>query len=170
MSRMRSPSRSPPILPFWSTNETPNQRAYGFTCTDHEGAFEINYPGPANAPATPQLDLEIANNKAQPVFLGKTDSQPQAGVATYLDVTLPTGEPIVGDPPKEIRAIAMPDTGTRSASGQVANCRGDSHSPEAAEAKIASMTAMFLIASSTGTGISPPSRTAFEKASPCKVY
>jgi hypothetical protein len=87
------------------------QRAYGFAYTDNEGAFEINYSGSANAPATPQLYLEIANNKAQPVYLSKTTFQPQAGVATYQDVTLPAGEPMIGDPPKEIRAIAMPDTG-----------------------------------------------------------
>ena len=87
------------------------QRAYGFAFTDNEGAFELNFVGSANAPATPQLYLEIANNKAQPVYLSKTAFQPQTGVATYQDITLPAGEPILGDPPKEIRAIAMPDTG-----------------------------------------------------------
>jgi hypothetical protein len=45
------------------------------------------------------------------VYLSKTVFQPQAGAATYQDVTLPAGEPIIGDQPKEIRAIAMPDTG-----------------------------------------------------------
>lgn len=47
---------------------------------------------------------------------------------------------------------------------------GDSHLPELADSKMASITAIFLMASSTGTGTSVPSRTALEKASPCKVY
>jgi hypothetical protein len=66
-----------------------------------------------NSRTPPPLYLEIANNKAQPVYLSKTAFPPQTGVATYLVVTLPTGEPILGDPPEEIRAIAMPDTGKR---------------------------------------------------------
>ena len=39
-----------------------------------------------------------------------------------------------------------------------------------AELKMASMTAMFLMASSSGTGTSVPSSTALENASPCSVY
>ena len=47
---------------------------------------------------------------------------------------------------------------------------GISHLPDLPERKIASITAIFPIAFSTGTGTSPPSSTALEKASPCSVY
>jgi hypothetical protein len=43
---------------------------------------------------------------------------------------------------------------------------GVSHPPDFAARKTASITAMFLIASVSGTGTGLPSRTAFEKTSP----
>ena len=46
----------------------------------------------------------------------------------------------------------------------------DSHWPDLPERKMASMTAMFRIASSMGTGTSVSSSMALEKASPCSVY
>jgi hypothetical protein len=87
------------------------QRAYGFAYTGSDGSFQINYAGSATAAgtATPQLYLEIANNNAMPVYLSSTAFQPQIGAATYLDITLPEGEPIIGDPPAGIRPIALPD-------------------------------------------------------------
>src|SRR5208282_5046137 len=54
--------------------------------------------------------------------------------------------------------------------GIASHRRGDSHLPETAELKTASMTAMFAMESSTGTGTCVSSRTALEKASPCSVY
>src|SRR6516165_8127121 len=48
--------------------------------------------------------------------------------------------------------------------------RGVSHCPDSAERKTASITAMFLMPSSTDTGTSLFSRIALEKTSPCSVY
>src|SRR5712691_115437 len=47
---------------------------------------------------------------------------------------------------------------------------GFSHFPDSADRNTASITAIFAIASSSGTGTSPPSRIARENASPCTVY
>src|SRR6266481_6005640 len=47
---------------------------------------------------------------------------------------------------------------------------GFSHLPDSPARKTASITAMFAIASSSGTGTSIPSRIARENASPCTVY
>src|SRR5467141_1688030 len=47
---------------------------------------------------------------------------------------------------------------------------GLSHLPDSPARKTASITAMFAIASSSGTGTSLPSRIACENASPCTVY
>jgi len=85
------------------------QKEIGFAYTAGDGSFRLNYQPSANAPAVPQLFLEIANAKAQPVYLSTTAFQPQTGVATYQDITLPADEPVLGDPPPDIRAIAMPN-------------------------------------------------------------
>jgi hypothetical protein len=99
------------------------QKDYGFAFTDHSGYFLINYPGPEssakaepkpNQPSmqqsstTPQLFLEIADTNAQPVYLSDIAFEPTAGTATYQNVTLSPGNQPIGDPPKEIRDIAMP--------------------------------------------------------------
>src|SRR6266700_407110 len=47
---------------------------------------------------------------------------------------------------------------------------GFSHLPDSADRNTASITAIFAIASSSGTGTSLPSRIARENASPCTVY
>jgi hypothetical protein len=90
------------------------QKAYPFAYTGKDGSFVINYPGAENAPAAPALYLEIANAKAQPVYLSTTAFQPQTGVATYQDITLPPGEPVLGDPPTRIREIALPQTDNKA--------------------------------------------------------
>ena len=59
------------------------------------------------------LFVEIANANAQPVYLSKTAFQPTLGAATYQNITLPAGEPPIGDPPPEIRAIALPLAGRK---------------------------------------------------------
>ena len=102
------------------------QGAYGFSYTDSTGYFQINSAGdPASsqsqsqssqqasaaAPASPQLFIEIANSNALPVYLSTTAFQPTVGTATYQNITLPAGEPPIGDPPPEIRRIALPPTG-----------------------------------------------------------
>jgi hypothetical protein len=100
--------------------------AYGFSYTDSTGYFLINYPGTAAAPAAGQAEgsaqqapsdtaaaatdlyLEVVDAKANPVFLSTTAFQPVVGSATYQVVTLPAGEPALGDPPATIRAVALP--------------------------------------------------------------
>jgi hypothetical protein len=104
------------------------QQAYGFAYTDPTGYFLLNYPGPAGAsggaPAaasgqtpsegapqaatTPELFVEVANTKARPVFLSMTAFQPVVGSATYQNVVLPAGQRPIGDPPPEIRQVAIP--------------------------------------------------------------
>ncbi len=86
------------------------QSAVGFTYTVKDGSFHLNYSGAENEKLASQLFLQVVNSKGQPVYLSTTAFQPQAGVATYQDVTLPAGEPVLGDPPARIRAIAFPDT------------------------------------------------------------
>ncbi len=120
------------------------QQAFGFSYTDDTGYFLINYAGqqitakgqadrtPADtrgsgprAPkgaaesasqgtSAPQLFLEIANTNAQPVFLSEAAFRPVTGSPTYENVILPPGNQPIGDPPTEIRDIALPK-GTKGA-------------------------------------------------------
>lgn len=113
------------------------QQAYGFAFTDDTGYFLINYSGPptstkagskstqpqsATSPAsqqsqpTSQLFLEIVDTNAQPVYLSDTSFQPVMGGATYQSVTLAPGNRPIGDPPQEIRDIAMPPNRKQSSS------------------------------------------------------
>jgi hypothetical protein len=98
------------------------QQAYGFAYTDNTGYFLISYPGPtgATAPAgttpasaatsaaTVQLFVEVADANAQPVYLSTTAFQPATGNATYQNIVLPAGEKPIGDPPPQIRDVALP--------------------------------------------------------------
>lgn len=96
------------------------QQAYGFAYTDDSGYFLLNFAGPdpasqdksqaaAPAPASqPQLFIEIANKKALPVFVSTTPFQPVEGAATYQNITLPNGGQAIGEPPPEIRDVALP--------------------------------------------------------------
>ncbi len=98
------------------------QQAYGFAYTDKTGYFLINWPGPraAKPPASsttantetsaaaPQLFVEVANANAQPVYLSASAVQPAIGKAAYLNIVLPAGEKPIGDPPPEIRDVALP--------------------------------------------------------------
>jgi hypothetical protein len=105
------------------------QSVYGFSYTDSTGYFLISFAGdPASAPGQPspqpappappppapppppQLFIEIANSNALPVYLSTTPFQPTLGTATYQNITLPAGEPPIGDPPPEIRRTALPPT------------------------------------------------------------
>ena len=65
-------------------------------------------PSATQASTQPQLFLEIADTKAYPVYLSETPFQPVIASATYQNVTLAPGNKPIGDPPKEIRDIAMP--------------------------------------------------------------
>ena len=94
-------------------------REYGFAYTDSTGYFLINYapgtqggtPGDAARAASaakPSIFLEVANQKAEPVYLSTAAFTPVLGQATYQTITLAAGEPILGDPPEEIKRVAMP--------------------------------------------------------------
>ena len=85
------------------------QGAVGFSYTGSDGSYTLNYQPAAGATALPQLYLQVANASAQPVYLSTVAFAPTVGQATYQDVTLPAGEPVLGDPPAEIRATALPD-------------------------------------------------------------
>lgn len=104
------------------------QQAYGFAYTDPTGYFLLNHPGSAGAsdrpPAaasgqtppeaarqaatTPELFVEVADTRARPVFLSATAFQPVIGSATYQNIVLPADQQPIGDPPPEIRRVAMP--------------------------------------------------------------
>jgi hypothetical protein len=92
------------------------QQNYGFAYTDATGYFSLSYAGAEgeSKEAAPQLFLEIANAKGQPIYLSSTPFQPALGSATYRSVTLPSGEPPIGDPPPSIRNTALPETGGAS--------------------------------------------------------
>ena len=91
------------------------QAAIGFAYTAADGSYTLNYSGEGER--STQLFLEIVNNQAQPVYLSTTSFEPQTGSANYQDVTLPAGEPILGDPPADIRRIAMPNAAGSSPTG-----------------------------------------------------
>jgi len=91
------------------------QGDYGFAYTDSTGYFLLSYSGSAPAPvatanadATSGLYLQIVNTKAKPVYLNATAFQPVLGSAAYQTITLPAGEPVLGDLPAEVRAVAFP--------------------------------------------------------------
>lgn len=103
------------------------QQAYGFAYTDETGYFVLNYPGadpasgqkPAAASGqksaaapetatTPELFVEVADTQARPVFLSTTAFQPVIGSANYQNIVLPAGQQPIGDPPPEIRQVAIP--------------------------------------------------------------
>lgn len=95
------------------------QQAYGFAYTDDTGYFLLNYqPSDAasaeksvtaaqGASAT-ELFVEVADQKARPVYLSATAFQPVLGSATYQNIVLPTGQKPIGDPPEQIRRVAVP--------------------------------------------------------------
>jgi len=88
------------------------QRAYGFSYTDSTGYFLLNDPGAqadgTDDAAAPSLYLAAANAKAQPVYLATSPLALTPGAALYQTITLPAGEPPIGDPPEAIRRLALP--------------------------------------------------------------
>jgi hypothetical protein len=108
---------------------------YGFAYTDATGYFLISYAGPATGQTTagappaaaadaagqgataqraqstaslPQLFLQVADANANPVLLSETAFVPVVGKATYQTVVLPAGAAKLGDPPANLRTVAMP--------------------------------------------------------------
>jgi hypothetical protein len=110
--------------------------AYGFAYTDPTGYFQLSSDGgsaansaggapaaipagaePAAAPsasAPVQLFLQVADASANPVLLSETAFVPVIGKATYQAVTLPVGAAKLGDPPAELRSVAMPPAAAAS--------------------------------------------------------
>jgi hypothetical protein len=86
-------------------------RQYGFAYTDETGYFEIKYAGTNTQPeaAAAQLFIEVVNNEANPVYLSPAPVQPAVGAASFVNIVLPAGGKPIGDPPPEIRKIALPD-------------------------------------------------------------
>jgi hypothetical protein len=92
------------------------QQTYGFAYTDAGGYFLLNYAGPdastqdksAKAASTPDLFVEVANAKSKVVYLNTARFQPTLGAATYLNIVLPAGNQPIGDPPPQIRGVAVP--------------------------------------------------------------
>jgi hypothetical protein len=91
------------------------QEQIGFAYTDSTGYFLISYTPPAGqATSQPPIFIEIANQKALPIYLDPTAFQPTVGSATYQNITLPAGEKPLGDPPPAIRKIAIPPQAAKS--------------------------------------------------------
>jgi hypothetical protein len=104
------------------------QNAYGFEFTDATGSFALNYAGltgaagttaanqsaaaaaAGGAPAAPTVFLAVTNANAQLVYLGAKALPLTVGAALYVDISLPAGEPVLGDLPAEIRKVALPPT------------------------------------------------------------
>ena len=63
-------------------------------------------PAPPSASAPAQLFLQVADASANPVLLSEKAFVPVIGKAIYQAVTLPAAK--LGDPPAELRAVAMP--------------------------------------------------------------
>jgi hypothetical protein len=92
----------------------------GFAYTDDTGYFVLDAARAdvAEADASKQsaeLYLEVANANAKPVYLSSTVFQPAVGTVTYETIQLPAGEKPIGDPPPEIRKLALPAAAERAA-------------------------------------------------------
>jgi hypothetical protein len=85
-------------------------RQYGFAYTDESGYFELHFAPSKPQPeaAATQLFIEVANTDANPVYLSPNPFQPVIGGASFMNIVLPPGGEPIGDPPPEIRNIALP--------------------------------------------------------------
>jgi hypothetical protein len=99
---------------FLVSEQNAYQSAIGFAYTASDGSFTLNYNGAGSVSS--ELFLEIVNDKAQPVYLSTTPFQPTTGSTNYQDVTLPVNEPVLGDPPAEIKRVAFPNAGKQKSS------------------------------------------------------
>lgn len=104
----------PNLTVFLVNAQKTYQQEYGFTYTDANGAFVINYPGTGEKPSEPPtLYIQFANQSAKAVFLSSTAHQPASGSITYRNITIPAGKPL-GDPPKAVRKNAFPPKEAKS--------------------------------------------------------
>lgn len=102
---------------------------FGFAYTDDTGYFLLNYSpeaaagaasgtaagaapaeaaGAAQGAPAPQLYIEVADTAANPVYLSPTAFVPVAGAASFQSIVLAQDGKPIGDPPPEIRAVALP--------------------------------------------------------------
>lgn len=96
------------------------QSDYGFSYTDDTGSYSLTAQAPpssqappaGNEPAaeasTPDLYLEVTNQKRQPVYLSSTAFVPTADTATYVNIYLPAGGQTIGAPPPGAKNSAPP--------------------------------------------------------------
>lgn len=68
----------------------------------------------ASASTTPQAFVQVCDANANPVLSSTTSFAPVKGKATYQVLTLPASGQSLGDPPAEIRAVAMPPTTSKT--------------------------------------------------------
>lgn len=99
---------------FLVNEQNAYQGAVGFAYTASDGSYTLNYDGAGSVPSS--LFLEVVNASAQPVYLSTVAFQPATGSSNYQDVTLPVNEPVLGDPPAEIKRIALPNAGKTKSS------------------------------------------------------
>jgi hypothetical protein len=107
------------------------RKQFGFDYTDETGYYLISHSGPGTPGKAPgsgrsssseqsstegQLFLEVADTNAYPVYLSEAPFQLVTGTAVYQNVTLAPGNKPIGDPPQQIRDIAMPARGKKKSS------------------------------------------------------
>ena len=68
----------------------------------------------ATSSPAPQGFVQVCDTNANPVLSSSTAFSPVAGQATYQVLTLSSSGQSLGDPPKEIRAVAMPPTTSKT--------------------------------------------------------
>jgi hypothetical protein len=85
------------------------QRQYGFAYTDDAGYFSLSFTGTEGDTAKETLFPAVVDTQAKPVYLATDPFTPVVGAASYLQILVAEGEPALGDPPAEIRSIAIPE-------------------------------------------------------------
>lgn len=101
---------------------------YGYAYTDATGYFLLHHQGASassgakeagatasKATAAPQSFVQVCDANANPVFSSTTPFAPVTGKATYQVLTLSASGQSLGDPPAEIRAVAMPPATSKTA-------------------------------------------------------
>lgn len=94
-------------------------KQYGFAYTDETGYFAISFNQGTHDAAAP-LFIEVADNKANPVYLATTPFSPGPGSTTFENIVLAAGAQPIGDPPEAIREVAMPVRKRQASKGTAA--------------------------------------------------
>jgi hypothetical protein len=93
--------------PATGAGSTPPATGTG-TMPPASGTGSQTQPAASAPQASSGIFLQVADTQANPVFLSTSAFQPSTGNATYQVVTVPAGKAILGDPPAQIRAVALP--------------------------------------------------------------